>query len=242
MTRHRARRGRRLRRDPAQRRGVHAHVDRAPATPSRRAVLPTVEVHLSNPDARETVSPPFADRAGLHRPGRRLRRDARMCSAARAALDHLRAAQRRSRTLVNARLPVSDRASLYRCIVRLEHRPTLLRMNLDLKQLRLLLRLLAKRDVREFEFEDEQVRIRLARGRSARRVAAPTASRRPSLTHGAAPARQRRLDGASDDGNVVDVTSPFVGTFYRSPSPDAPPFVEVGARSAKARRSASSKR
>jgi acetyl-CoA carboxylase biotin carboxyl carrier protein len=26
----------------------------------------------------------------------------------------------------------------------------------------------------------------------------------------------------------VDVTSPFVGTFYRSPSPDAPSFVEVG--------------
>jgi len=27
---------------------------------------------------------------------------------------------------------------------------------------------------------------------------------------------------------VVFVTSPFVGTFYRSPSPDAPSFVEVG--------------
>jgi len=26
----------------------------------------------------------------------------------------------------------------------------------------------------------------------------------------------------------VDVTSPFVGTFYRSPSPDAPSFCEVG--------------
>jgi acetyl-CoA carboxylase biotin carboxyl carrier protein len=26
----------------------------------------------------------------------------------------------------------------------------------------------------------------------------------------------------------VDVTSPFVGTFYRSPSPDTPSFVEVG--------------
>jgi acetyl-CoA carboxylase biotin carboxyl carrier protein len=25
------------------------------------------------------------------------------------------------------------------------------------------------------------------------------------------------------------VTSPFVGTFYRAPSPDSPPFVEVGA-------------
>ncbi len=28
----------------------------------------------------------------------------------------------------------------------------------------------------------------------------------------------------------VDVTSPMVGTFYRAPAPDAPPFVEVGRR------------
>ena len=27
----------------------------------------------------------------------------------------------------------------------------------------------------------------------------------------------------------IDVTSPFVGTFYRAPSPDTPSFVEVGA-------------
>ncbi len=31
-----------------------------------------------------------------------------------------------------------------------------------------------------------------------------------------------------DDAAIVYVTSPFVGTFYRSPSPDAPPFVDVG--------------
>src|SRR5262249_34954594 len=30
------------------------------------------------------------------------------------------------------------------------------------------------------------------------------------------------------DNGVIDVTSPFVGTFYRAPSPDAPPFVDVG--------------
>ena len=29
-------------------------------------------------------------------------------------------------------------------------------------------------------------------------------------------------------GDFVDVTSPFVGSFYRSPSPDAPSFVDVG--------------
>ena len=28
--------------------------------------------------------------------------------------------------------------------------------------------------------------------------------------------------------NLVDVKSPMVGTFYRAPAPDAPPYVEVG--------------
>ena len=31
-------------------------------------------------------------------------------------------------------------------------------------------------------------------------------------------------------GNLIEVTSPMVGTFYRAPSPDADPFVAVGAR------------
>ncbi len=35
---------------------------------------------------------------------------------------------------------------------------------------------------------------------------------------------------AEDDDKVSFITSPFVGTFYRSPSPDAPAFVDVGAR------------
>ena len=35
---------------------------------------------------------------------------------------------------------------------------------------------------------------------------------------------------ADSDGHTVNVSSPFVGTFYRSPSPEAPYFVEVGQR------------
>ncbi len=35
---------------------------------------------------------------------------------------------------------------------------------------------------------------------------------------------------ANTDENVHIVTSPMVGTFYRAPSPDAPPYVEVGAK------------
>jgi oxaloacetate decarboxylase alpha subunit len=36
-----------------------------------------------------------------------------------------------------------------------------------------------------------------------------------------------KAEPALEDG-LVPVTSPMVGTFYRSPSPDAPPFVEAG--------------
>ena len=38
----------------------------------------------------------------------------------------------------------------------------------------------------------------------------------------------RAVAPAAADPNVVTITSPFVGTFYRSPSPDAPHFVDAG--------------
>lgn len=34
----------------------------------------------------------------------------------------------------------------------------------------------------------------------------------------------------SVDSSLVDITSPMVGTFYRSPAPDEPPFVDLGDR------------
>jgi acetyl-CoA carboxylase biotin carboxyl carrier protein len=42
-------------------------------------------------------------------------------------------------------------------------------------------------------------------------------------------ASQAAVPGPSDAGaDYVDVTSPFVGSFYRAPSPEVPPFVDVG--------------
>jgi acetyl-CoA carboxylase biotin carboxyl carrier protein len=45
----------------------------------------------------------------------------------------------------------------------------------------------------------------------------------------AAPPAPPPLEAASNRPGVV-VSSPFVGTFYRSPSPDSPTFVEVGSK------------
>jgi len=36
--------------------------------------------------------------------------------------------------------------------------------------------------------------------------------------------------GETTGGNLIEVTSPMVGTFYRAPSPDASPYVDLGAR------------
>ena len=93
-------------------------------------------------------------------------------------------------------------------------------MNIDLKQLRSLLRTLADGNVSEFEFEDEQVKVRLVRGGGGRPSIETTASFASSVEPPPAT--------TAADERVVYVTSPFVGTFYRSPSPDAPPFIEVG--------------
>ncbi len=100
--------------------------------------------------------------------------------------------------------------------------------NLDLKELRRLLRLLEKRNISEFEIEDEKMRLRIVRGGVARAVSAPIVEVAPATVASAALPAVVAHAPAVDDASIVFVTSPFVGTFYRSPSPDAPPVVEVG--------------
>jgi acetyl-CoA carboxylase biotin carboxyl carrier protein len=99
-------------------------------------------------------------------------------------------------------------------------------MQISLEQLKSLLETLEKGDVSEFEYEDEQLKLRLSLGKKATQVvhAAPMLAAAP-VAAAAAPAK------VSDDNdpNVVFITSPFVGTFYRAPGPDASNFCEVGA-------------
>lgn len=96
-------------------------------------------------------------------------------------------------------------------------------MKLDLEQLRELIRLLDESNLTEIEVEHDDDRIRVRRD-PAVVVGAVASSVAPAATVSAAPA----AEPAPAEENGVYVTSPFVGTFYRSPSPDADAFVEVG--------------
>ena len=102
-------------------------------------------------------------------------------------------------------------------------------MQISLEQLKSLLETLEKGDVSEFEYEDEQLKLRLSLGKKAAQIvhAAPPIVAAPVSAAAAALAAK-----ASDDAdpNVVFITSPFVGTFYRAPSPDVSNFCEVGSQ------------
>ncbi|MCA9588201.1 MAG: acetyl-CoA carboxylase biotin carboxyl carrier protein [Myxococcales bacterium] len=96
-------------------------------------------------------------------------------------------------------------------------------MSVDIDQLRSLLDLLGQKDVAEFEHEHGGERIRVVRGK---------VMVEPTVVAAAPRAAQSTANLGSttelQDPDVIDVTSPFVGTFYRAPSPDTPPFIEIG--------------
>jgi acetyl-CoA carboxylase biotin carboxyl carrier protein len=48
-----------------------------------------------------------------------------------------------------------------------------------------------------------------------------------------APAAQEPAQAAAPASSLVEIKSPMVGTFYRSPAPEAPAYVEVGSRIAR---------
>jgi len=96
-------------------------------------------------------------------------------------------------------------------------------MKVDIDKLRAVLQVLADEDVAEFEHEADGVRVKIVRG--ARPTILTTHAAVPSGPVPSAPHSQAAMETPADS---IDVTSPFVGTFYRAPSPDAPAFVEVG--------------
>ena len=95
----------------------------------------------------------------------------------------------------------------------------------DIESLRQLLALMSEHDLAELEIEQEDLVVRLRKGGAAAvvPVAAPVAAA-PAAIPSAAPAAE------AETAKLPTINSPMVGTFYATPSPEAPPFVKVGDR------------
>ena len=98
---------------------------------------------------------------------------------------------------------------------------------MDMKEIKAIIDLMDANKLVEFEFEENGKRIKLRRSDAdgvVRAVqVAPTAA--PAPAPAAPPAAKEE---PAKPANVTEFRAPLVGTFYRSPKPGAPPFVEVG--------------
>ena len=96
------------------------------------------------------------------------------------------------------------------------------------KQIQDLIDLLRRNNLTELELEREGVRIRVRHEPAVRTVSTSVQESVPVApqpsTH---PAAAAGVPTEDTDG-MTTVPSPIVGTFYRSPSPDADPYVEEG--------------
>ncbi len=89
---------------------------------------------------------------------------------------------------------------------------------MDLKKVKELLELMDANNLTEIEIEENGVKVRLRKGRTPSETVVTTAGRKKIIE--TAP--------AEEVATVNTVNAPMVGTFYRAPSPDAAPYVDVG--------------
>ena len=114
---------------------------------------------------------------------------------------------------------------------------------MDLDQLKQILDLVGQHDLSEFEIEHEGLRLRIRKeaagsGAVLRAATSVGASQAASATAGHAPvvpgsAASVLAPASGEEIELAVVKSPIVGTFYRSPEPGAPSFVEIGSVVAK---------
>jgi acetyl-CoA carboxylase biotin carboxyl carrier protein len=101
---------------------------------------------------------------------------------------------------------------------------------MELKEIKKIVQMMTEHDLSEFLLEDETCTLQMKRGSTVvtQIAAAPQAVAAPAAALAAAPAADAPAAESSADDGLVEITSPMVGTFYRSPSPDADSFVDAG--------------
>ncbi len=106
---------------------------------------------------------------------------------------------------------------------------------MDIKDLKVLIKMVTDTDITEFEMENADEKIVIKRGKETEIVqmaapqqylAQPVMAAPPVAP--APPAAPAVAQAAPVVSKGETITSPIVGTFYRAPSPESPAYVEVG--------------
>lgn len=95
-------------------------------------------------------------------------------------------------------------------------------VNFDL--LKKLIDIVKKEDISGLAIEEEGVKYEIKRERGI----VQSVHSVPGVEHAATKKEEVKAKAKDEDDGLLAITSPMVGTFYRSPSPDSPPFVQEG--------------
>jgi acetyl-CoA carboxylase biotin carboxyl carrier protein len=112
---------------------------------------------------------------------------------------------------------------------------------LDLKQIKQIIDLMKRSELTEFAVEEEGFKLKIRRGLNGLPMVSTSKGSNspfvPSDSNSMPPmpvqAPSAQLPGSPvlvDEPGISYIKSPMVGTFYRSPSPESKPFLEVGAK------------
>lgn len=100
---------------------------------------------------------------------------------------------------------------------------------MDMKEIKAIIDLMDQNRLVEFEYEEGGKRIKLRRSDGiVQAVPAVAAAAVPAAAPASAPPPAAPVVTPARPANVIEFRSPLVGTFYRSPKPGSPAFVEVG--------------
>jgi acetyl-CoA carboxylase biotin carboxyl carrier protein len=109
--------------------------------------------------------------------------------------------------------------------------------SLNMAELRELAELVNEHGFTDFEFENENIRVRLSKMTAApvMQMVQPTpqaaVSASSTVQKNLAETKTEAAEAAkAADEDLYKITSPIVGTFYRSPSPDKEPYVKEGSQ------------
>lgn len=103
---------------------------------------------------------------------------------------------------------------------------------MDIRKVKKLIELLEESNIDELEIKEGEESVRISRNSAAKGMMAPQYMQQPMQyapqPAAAAPAAAAAAPAEAQGPSGHLIKSPMVGTFYRSPSPSSPAFVEVG--------------
>ncbi len=94
---------------------------------------------------------------------------------------------------------------------------------MEIKELKELIEFMKENEILELEIEEKGKKVKLSRGKIQKMISS-------SPQEEAEPVKPSAQKKQPANDNLIEIKAPMVGTFYRTPAPDADPYVKEGDR------------